>query len=258
MAGSKPVGDRWGTMRQLHFQADGVSAEQSRRWKTPRHGVAMAGIIVGAIYVADPPVQIKLTAPSNRTTTDSIIKVAGEIPGARSDTVALNVNGSLLTVPVEDAKFAATVPLVPGENTIEAISGGIVSTLMGGSSTVRVFADIKPADIWTQLTWDGPGDIDLHLRLPNGEHCFYSNKKTQAGAALDIDNTVADGPEHIVMDRAIPGAYSLTVLYFRASDQTPRTVSWQVVVRLRNKELQRFSGKLSRVKEEQEVSEFNF
>jgi uncharacterized protein YfaP (DUF2135 family) len=245
-------------MRQLHFQADGVSAEQSRRWKTPSRGVAIAGVIVGAIYVADPPVQIKLTEPSNRTTTASIVKVAGEVPGARSDTVALNVNGSLLAVPVTDAKFVATVPLVPGENTIEVTSGGIVSTLMGGSSAVRIFADIKPADIWTQLTWDGPGDIDLHLFLPNTEHCFYQNKKTQAGAELDIDNTVADGPEHIVMEHALPGAYQLTVVYFRASEPTPRTVTWQVVVRLRNKELQRFSGKLSQVSEKQEVSSFNF
>jgi uncharacterized protein YfaP (DUF2135 family) len=245
-------------MRQLHFQADGVSAEQSRRWKTPSRGVAIAGVIVGAIYVADPPVQIKLTEPGIRTTTASIVKVAGEIPGARSDTVALNVNGSLLAVPVTDAKFVATVPLVPGENTIEVTSGGIVSTLMGGSSAVRIFADIKPADIWTQLTWDGPGDIDLHLLLPNNELCFYNNKKTQAGAALDIDNTIADGPEHIVMEHAIPGAYRLSVLYYSASDQTRRTVSWQVVVRLRNEELQRFSGKLSRVKEEQVVRTFNF
>ena len=47
----------------------------------------------------------------------------------------------------------------------------------------------------TMLTWDGMGDVDLHTIEPAGTHVYYSNKSGQVGA-LDVDNTVADGPEH--------------------------------------------------------------
>ena len=245
-------------MRELYFQAGGVSAEHFRRWKTSGRSVAIAVVIVGAVYVADPPAQIKLNGPSNISTRNSVITLTGEVAGARADTVALNVNGSLLAAPVKNGTFAATVPLIPGENMIAAASGSTVSSLMGSSSVVRIFADIKAADIWTQLSWDGPGDIDLHLRLPNNEHCYYERKATPSGAILDIDNRVSNGPEHIVMERAVPGAYRLSVLYYKASGQPPRTVAWQVIVRLRNKELQRFSGTLSSENQEQDVTTFNF
>lgn len=47
----------------------------------------------------------------------------------------------------------------------------------------------------TMLTWDGTGDVDLHTFEPGGAHVFYSNMRGQVGA-LDVDNTVANGPEH--------------------------------------------------------------
>lgn len=47
----------------------------------------------------------------------------------------------------------------------------------------------------TMLTWDGTGDVDLHSFEPAGAHVYYSNKSGQVGA-LDLDNTVANGPEH--------------------------------------------------------------
>lgn len=47
----------------------------------------------------------------------------------------------------------------------------------------------------TMLTWDGTGDVDLHTFEPGGAHVYYSSKRGQVGA-LDVDNTVANGPEH--------------------------------------------------------------
>lgn len=46
------------------------------------------------------------------------------------------------------------------------------------------------------LTWDGSGDVDLHTFEPNnGSHVYYSNSQGQVGR-LDIDNRIANGPEH--------------------------------------------------------------
>ncbi len=45
------------------------------------------------------------------------------------------------------------------------------------------------------LTWDGKGDLDLHTFEPKGAHVYYSQDIGQSGF-LDVDNTVANGPEH--------------------------------------------------------------
>lgn len=45
------------------------------------------------------------------------------------------------------------------------------------------------------LSWNGTGDVDLHTFEPNGSHVYYSNQKGIVGE-LDVDNTVANGPEH--------------------------------------------------------------
>ena len=47
----------------------------------------------------------------------------------------------------------------------------------------------------TMLTWDGSGDVDLHTFEPGGAHVYFSHPGGQVGA-LDLDNTVANGPEH--------------------------------------------------------------
>lgn len=45
------------------------------------------------------------------------------------------------------------------------------------------------------LTWNGTGDVDLHAFEPLGAHVYYASKVGQAGF-LDVDNVVANGPEH--------------------------------------------------------------
>ena len=45
------------------------------------------------------------------------------------------------------------------------------------------------------LTWDGLGDVDLHVFEPNGSHVYYEVDQGVVGY-LDVDNVVANGPEH--------------------------------------------------------------
>lgn len=45
------------------------------------------------------------------------------------------------------------------------------------------------------LTWDGLGDVDLHVVEPSGNKVMFSNPVGRSGY-LDVDNTYANGPEH--------------------------------------------------------------
>ena len=45
------------------------------------------------------------------------------------------------------------------------------------------------------LTWDGEGDVDLHTTEPGSAHVYYAAQQGGAGY-LDVDNVVANGPEH--------------------------------------------------------------
>lgn len=74
------------------------------------------------------------------------------------------------------------------------------------------------------LTWDGPGDVDLHTFEPNGMHVFYSAKAGTAGY-LDVDNTVANGPEHYYAScdasKLLPGTYRIGINnYARAAGRS--------------------------------------
>jgi hypothetical protein len=151
--------------------------------------------------------------------------------------------------------FQTNVPLVAGLNRIR-VTDKKGWELFGGSNELRFVAALPAADIWTELSWDGEGDIDLHLLQPDGEECFYQHKTTEKGAVLDADNTLRDGPEHITMTQAIPGEYTISVVYFRALQ--PRAVPWQVTLRLRNGSLKEFHGLLHTVDEKQTVTTFRF
>lgn len=178
--------------------------------------------------------------------------MSGTVKNPAVKAVTLVTNGSRRPVTVQNGTFATKVPLIPGENQIQAITRGIASV------PIKVIANIPRSDIWMESSWAGEGDVDLHLYLPNGQHCFYQNNST-SGAMLDVDNTQRDGPEHIVMEHAIPGKYRVTVLYYRAAKQPPPPVDWQVTVRLREgRTRQTFTGRLSYQGEEQTVSTFTF
>ncbi len=61
-------------------------------------------------------------------------------------------------------------------------------------------------------------DIDLWVTDPNGEKCYYSNKKSKIGGLMSDDMTEGFGPEQFVLKKVIKGNYKINVKYY-ASDQ---------------------------------------
>jgi hypothetical protein len=67
-------------------------------------------------------------------------------------------------------------------------------------------------DTWTGvaaivLTWDGPRDLDTHLRFTpssGAQHLYYSNK-SGAGSVIDWDDTSAQGHETVTISTAESG-----------------------------------------------------
>lgn len=227
--------------------------------------VAILAIVAVGAYFVPPSGQIRITsvtAPTGNqrvvsTTQEQSVVVNGMVGDPSVSRVFLVVNGVRRPVSVNHGTFQSRVGLIPGRNLIQASLDRHDRGLRGTSQAVRLTAAIPPYDVWSELTWEGLGDIDLHLVQPDGEECSFANKTTHAGATLDYDNTVQDGPEDIRVANALPGAYQLKVVYFAAPDSPPRKVPWKVTLRLRNGPVpQTYAGVLESVGEAQTVSEF--
>lgn len=71
------------------------------------------------------------------------------------------------------------------------------------------------------LTWNGSGDVDLHTFEPAGTQVYYANRQGAVGF-LDVDNVIANGPEHyfascdanVLQD----GVYRIGVNNFRGAE----------------------------------------
>ena len=77
------------------------------------------------------------------------------------------------------------------------------------------------------LTWNGSGDVDLHVWEPNGTHIYYANKVGRSGY-LDVDNTISFGPEHFVAlcdpSSLATGVYTISVANYRGADGKVATI----------------------------------
>lgn len=82
--------------------------------------------------------------------------------------------------------------LNPGYAAKAKISADIQSTL---NSLVAPSQGGASGFFTVTMTWDGTGDVDLHVIEPNGTHVYYGAKSGTSGY-LDVDNVTANGPEH--------------------------------------------------------------
>ncbi len=72
-----------------------------------------------------------------------------------------------------------------------------------------------PLDLRAALSWDSDNsDMDLWVTDPNGEKCYYSNKRTYQGGLISNDFTGGYGPEEFVLRDAKPGLYRVEAHYF--------------------------------------------
>ena len=86
------------------------------------------------------------------------------------------------------------------------------------------FDEPDEADLIVVVSWNiNNTDIDLHVREPSGEICYYGNDETEIGGQLTIDVTDGYGPEMYVLKKAVSGKYSIMLDYF--SDSGTQTAS---------------------------------
>ncbi|MBI5516285.1 MAG: hypothetical protein HY909_21040 [Deltaproteobacteria bacterium] len=88
-----------------------------------------------------------------------------------------------------------------------------------------------PHGLRVQLTWNGSGDVDLHLHNAttsawfNSNDCYYANLRPAWGAVLDFDNVTRDGPENTRVDAPVVGsAYTIGVHNYSSARGRTATV----------------------------------
>ena len=75
------------------------------------------------------------------------------------------------------------------------------------------------------LSWDRPGDMDLHVVTPAGHEIYYASRM-QDGGNLDRDDTTQTGPENVFWaSTPAPGAYVVCVVPFSVSAATNFTLT---------------------------------
>ena len=262
-------------MRQLNLTGRLASEEpESSRSGHPNHAsptpagvfpsLIFWGAVVAAVYtLAQPLIRIDpqqlgiaSTLPGSRTSDTSVVingAVGGNLVADGVKTIRLRVNDSDRLVSINNQRFSTRVPLVRGRNMIQAFVGNLAS------KPIRIMADLPRYDIWIEISWEGVGDVDLHLLTPGGESVNYTHRQSSTGAILDFDNTTADGPEHILMERAVPGSYRLSVNYFSTRGRDPSPIRYRITVKLADgRTVRSFDRVLSLQGETQLVDTFTF
>ena len=135
------------------------------------------------------------------------------------------------------------LPLSGNDKSGHTLDGTYLDASRPGRARVQQMADQGLASLVTppaagnrgfftaMLTWNGPGDVDLHTFEPTGTHVYYLNKIGQVGA-LDVDNRIADGPEHYYAScdtaQLQEGTYRFGINNYR--NATGRTATVQVTL----------------------------
>ncbi|MDR2694632.1 MAG: DUF2135 domain-containing protein [Chitinispirillales bacterium] len=98
-------------------------------------------------------------------------------------------------------------------------------------------------DIRVVINWNmNNTDIDLHVKDPNNEECYYGHSKTVIGGHISKDITTGYGPEQFLLKKATKGKYRVYVNYFGDRQFTPdgpSTVMAEVYIKYAGKTEQR-------------------
>lgn len=89
-----------------------------------------------------------------------------------------------------------------------------------------------PVDIRVVINWNmNNTDIDLHVKDPNKETCFYNHRQTRLGGLISGDITDGYGPEQFMLKKAAKGIYEVYVNYYgdsRVKAEGPSTVMIEI------------------------------
>jgi len=120
----------------------------------------------------------------------------------------------------------------------------------------RLIMDI-PVDIRVVINWNmDNADINLYVKDPSGEECYYWNEETRIGGRISTDNTGGDGPEQFLLKKAIKGKYQIYVDYFgdrQFTEDGPSTIMAEIFTKYSDKTEQRKVVSLQMSKVEKEV-----
>lgn len=85
-----------------------------------------------------------------------------------------------------------------------------------------------PTDLRVVLNWSSDmTDIDLWIKEPGGDTCYYNNVETPIGGFLYEDITEGLGPEQYCLKKAVPGDYEILVDFY--GDDRPRMIEGLMV-----------------------------
>jgi hypothetical protein len=128
---------------------------------------------------------------------------------------------------------------------------------------------VLPVDIRVVINWNmNSTDIDLHVKDPSGETCYYRHRTTAMGGRISPDITQGYGPEQFMLKKAVKGKYEVFVNYFGDSQvkaEGPSTIMAEIYTNYSDKSEQRQVICLQMSKENKaaengliKVAEFNF
>jgi len=99
-----------------------------------------------------------------------------------------------------------------------------------------------PIDVRVVVNWNmNNTDIDLHVKDPSGEECYYGHRQTSIGGHMSA-NKGGIGPEQFILKKAIKGKYRIYVNYYgdrQFIDAGPSTVMAEIYIKYSDKTEQR-------------------
>jgi len=167
--------------------------------------------------------RVKINSPLNNISNKSIVdfSASSNILKDASFMGYLKYNGIEQQVKPEGGNFSGKLILNNGINHINfSIKKGDTLVYQENIS-VSYFG--KRVRLKAVLVWDSKADIDLHLRDPNNEECYYKNKVTKL-ASLDVDNKIAYGPENINVESGTFGEYGIFINNYSKTPGVKATV----------------------------------
>lgn len=162
-------------------------------------------------------------------TADGVAELEGNLDNSvimynsSKDNIKVYVNDSayktfIKNINKEEILVSSKVVLEHGNNRLSLIifKDGVE---WGRSKGIEIMSSVKSAELRFELSWDGLGDVDLHVDDGKGyNHCFYGNFLVKAHShdyELDVDNTFGYGPENIrIYSLPIDGVIRCFVNYY--------------------------------------------